>query len=397
LISRFYDVDSGRILLDGVDIRDLTTHDLRGNVGVVLQEPFLFRGTIYDNLTYGCRDPRPIEAITAARAALAHDFILHSPLGYDTWLGERGAGLSGGERQRISIARALLYDPRVLILDEATSSVDTESEKAIQEALRVLCRGRTTLAIAHRLSTLRDSNRIFVFDQGRLVEHGTHSELIRLDGKYARLVKIQAQIARKMQFETLLDGPAGSFEDEPEGDETANQSLDQAAFAPRWLEPETIALRSGPYDSLELGLPDGTVHRGVFAVRCFPATKPDDFISLRAWDRDGNEVELGILRHLDRLPQRASDLLQAALARRYYLRRITGIDEIKVEYGYLRFGVRTDQGPAQFTMRGNQSYTQDFGARGKVLLDLEDNRFLVPDVDQLPGPDRELLQRYVYW
>ena len=160
LISRFYDVDTGRVLLDGVDIRNLATSDLRRNVGVVLQEPFLFRGTICDNLVYGRPDANPEDAITAARAAQAHDFILRTPLGYDTWLGERGAGLSGGERQRVSIARALLYDPKVLILDEATSSVDTESEKAIQEALRVLSRGRTTLAIAHRLSTLRDSDRI---------------------------------------------------------------------------------------------------------------------------------------------------------------------------------------------------------------------------------------------
>ncbi len=172
LISRFYDVESGRVLLDGVDVRSLATSDLRRHVGVVLQEPFLFRGTICDNLVYGRPEASPEDAITAARAAQAHDFILRTPLGYDTWLGERGAGLSGGERQRVSIARALLYNPKVLILDEATSSVDTESEKAIQEALRVLARGRTTLAIAHRLSTLRDSDRIFVFDQGRLIGAG---------------------------------------------------------------------------------------------------------------------------------------------------------------------------------------------------------------------------------
>src|SRR5262249_41058225 len=158
LISRFYDVDSGRVLLDGVDVRELSGADLRRHVGVVLQEPFLFRGTMYENLSYGRPGATPAEAITAARAAQAHDFILHKPPGYDTWLGERGAGLSGGERQRVSIARALIYDPKVLILDEATSSIDTESEKSIQEAFRVLARGRTTIAIAHRLSTLRDSD-----------------------------------------------------------------------------------------------------------------------------------------------------------------------------------------------------------------------------------------------
>jgi ATP-binding cassette subfamily B protein len=399
LISRFYDVDSGRVLLDGVDIRDLSTSDLRRNVGVVLQEPFLFRGTICDNLTYGKPDAGLVDAITAARAALAHDFILRAPLGYDTWLGERGAGLSGGERQRISIARALLYDPKLLILDEATSSVDTESEKAIQEALRILTRGRTTLAIAHRLSTLRDSDRILVFDDGRLVEQGTHNELMKLDGKYARLVKIQTQIARKTQFKELLSGPADELDVDvdAESQRTADDDRDQTNFAPHWFEPDEIELRQGSYESLDVVLPDGTVHRGVFAIRCFPATRPDDFISLRISDRDGKELELGVVRHLERWSAASQELLRAALARRYFLRRITGIDNINVEYGYLRFGVRTDQGPAQFTMRGNQSHTQDFGSRGKVLLDLEDNRFLVPDVDELPRRERELLQRYVYW
>ena len=194
-----------------------------------------------------------------------------------------------------------------------------------------------------------------------------------------------------------MNGPADDFDDEAESQPAADDDVDQADFAPRWLEPGEVELREGPYQSLEVVLPDGTVHRGVFAVRCFPATRPDDFISLRVWDRDGNEVELGIVRHLGRWSSDTQKLLRAALGRRYFLRRITGIEDIKVECGYLRLGVKTDQGPTQFTMRWNQSHAQDFGARGKVLLDLEDNRFLVPDVDELPLRDRELLQRYVYW
>ncbi len=396
LISRFYDVETGRVLLDGVDIRELATSDLRRHVGVVLQEPFLFRGTVCDNLVYGRPEASAEAAITASRAAQAHDFILRTPLGYDTWLGERGAGLSGGERQRVSIARALLYDPKVLILDEATSSVDTESEKAIQEALRVLARGRTTLAIAHRLSTLRDSDRIFVFDQGRLAEQGTHNELMRLDGKYAKLVKIQSQIARNTQFEAALNGVDDTMDEAKTGPGAGNEPR-EAEFAPLWLEPDTAALREGRHGALEVELPDGTVHRSVFAVQCFPATRRDDFISLRSWDRDGHELELGIVRHLEKWSPRAQERVRAALARRYFLRRITAIEDIELDYGYLVFHVTTDQGPTRFTMRWTQSQAQDFGERGKVLLDTEDNRFLIPDTDDLPKRQRELLQRYVYW
>ncbi len=397
LISRFYDVDEGRVMLDGIDLRDLAKHDLRSHVGVVLQEPFLFRGTIRDNLVYGRPDSTREATLESARAAQAHDFILRTPLGYDTWLGERGAGLSGGEKQRMSIARALLYNPKVLILDEATSSVDTESEKSIQEALRVLTRGRTTLAIAHRLSTLRDSDRILVFDQGRLIEQGSHDELMTLGGKYARLVSIQTRISRNKQFELALNGQA----QEPEEPTPAqvDDVIDDAAqhLTPRWLQPGDATLRNGPRDSLTVELPDGESFAGVFAVRCFPASAPNDFISLRMWDRDGNEQEIGILRQLDDWSPEVQQLIDAALSRRYLLRTITGIDAMQLEYGYLIIKARSDQGPVSFTMRWSQSQVQDFGESGKILLDLEDNRFIVPDVNALPRRERELLLRYIYW
>jgi ATP-binding cassette subfamily B protein len=193
LICRFYDVSEGSIRVDGVDIRSLPVAEYRRNIGLVLQEPFLFFGTIADNIAYGKPQASRQEIVAAARAAHAHEFILRLPHGYDSLVGERGQGLSGGERQRISIARALLIDPRLLILDEATSSVDTETEKEIQKALDNLVRGRTTIAIAHRLSTLRKADRLIVMDRGRIVETGNHDELMAREGHYYRLYQAQAR------------------------------------------------------------------------------------------------------------------------------------------------------------------------------------------------------------
>jgi ATP-binding cassette subfamily B protein len=193
LICRFYDVSEGAILVDGVDIRSYAISDYRQNIGLVLQEPFLFFGTIADNIAYGKPDATRAEIIAAARAAHAHEFILRLPQGYDSMVGERGQGLSGGERQRISIARALLIDPRILILDEATSSVDSETEKEIQKALENLVQGRTTIAIAHRLSTLHRADRLVVLDRGKVVEEGTHDALMASVGAYFNLYQAQAR------------------------------------------------------------------------------------------------------------------------------------------------------------------------------------------------------------
>ena len=195
LICRFYDVSQGAILVDGIDIRDVRVADYRRTIGLVLQEPFLFFGTVAENIAYGKPDATREDIIAAARAAHAHEFILRLPQGYDSLVGERGQGLSGGERQRVSIARALLIDPRILILDEATASVDTETEHEIQKALDNLVRGRTTIAIAHRLSTLRKADRLVVLDKGDKVEEGTHAELLARRGAYWRLYEAQARQA----------------------------------------------------------------------------------------------------------------------------------------------------------------------------------------------------------
>ena len=199
VICRFYDVLEGQILIDGVDIRDYDVEQLRRCTGVVLQEPFLFYGTVARNIAYGNPDASLDDIITAARAANAHDFIVGFPDGYDTMVGERGQTLSGGERQRISIARAILHDPAILILDEATSSVDTEAERQIQEALDRLTARRTTIAIAHRLSTLRRTSRLIILNKGEIAEQGSHEELSHKEGGiYAKLLKTQVELQSVM-------------------------------------------------------------------------------------------------------------------------------------------------------------------------------------------------------
>lgn len=195
LIMRLYDVRSGEILVDGVNIKDISQHSLRSQIGVVLQETFLFSGTIYDNISYAVPDATREAVIRAAKMAGAHKFIMKLSDGYNTRVGERGHTLSGGERQRIAIARAILRNPRILILDEATSALDTETERLIQDSIASLVKDRTTFAIAHRLSTLRNATKLIVIDKGRIAEYGTHEELMRREGIYYGLVLAQRKMS----------------------------------------------------------------------------------------------------------------------------------------------------------------------------------------------------------
>jgi ATP-binding cassette subfamily B protein/subfamily B ATP-binding cassette protein MsbA len=200
LIPRFYDVGSGVITLDGQDTRTIKLDNLRQQISIVLQDVYLFYGTVRDNILFGRPDATEYDVIEAARVANAHEFILDLPDGYDTLVGERGVKLSGGQKQRISIARAVLKDAPILILDEATSSVDTQTELLIQQALERLIAGRTTIVIAHRLSTIRSANKIVVLEGRRIKETGSHAELLAHDGLYKQLYSVQQRIDEELEL-----------------------------------------------------------------------------------------------------------------------------------------------------------------------------------------------------
>jgi ABC-type transport system involved in Fe-S cluster assembly fused permease/ATPase subunit len=415
LLSRFYDVQEGSIRIDGIDIRQLSSTQLRERVGIVFQDSFMFRGTIWKNLSYGRPQSKIEQGLEAAKAAGAHDFICRQGLAYETLLGEYGAGLSGGEKQRLSIARTLLYDPRILILDEATSNIDAESERIIQKALTRLIRGRTTLAIAHRLSTLRNADRILVFDRGRLVEQGSHYELLIHDGLYARMVRIQTQVTKSTQVDQLLaasdeqkdSSPSSSPESSDAG--TSNEDeFDETRLT--WLRPETHRFAMGSLGQLQVQQPvySSTMEEyrsasglrecsGWFVVRAFPATHPEEYLSIRGWTEQGEETELGMMARLSDWPFADQEAIRRALKRRYLLRRIHRVHRVDLRHGFLEFLVETDDGKTEFLMRWSASQAVDYGESGKLIIDTEDNRYLIADTTALPSADRERFEQYVYW
>ncbi len=415
LLSRFYDVQEGSIRIDGIDIRQLSSTQLRERVGIVFQDSFMFRGTIWKNLSYGRPQSKIEQGLEAAKAAGAHDFICRQGLAYETLLGEYGAGLSGGEKQRLSIARTLLYDPRILILDEATSNIDAESERIIQKALTRLIRGRTTLAIAHRLSTLRNADRILVFDRGRLVEQGSHYELLIHDGLYARMVRIQTQVTKSTQVDQLLaasdeqkdSSPSSSPESSDAG--TSNEDeFDETRLT--WLRPETHRFAMGSLGQLQVQQPvySSTMEEyrsasglrecsGWFVVRAFPATHPEEYLSIRGWTEQGEETELGMMARLADWPFADQEAIRRALKRRYLLRRIHRVHRVDLRHGFLEFLVETDDGKTEFLMRWSASQAVDYGESGKLIIDTEDNRYLIADTTALPSADRERFEQYVYW
>ena len=414
LIGRLYEVDSGRILVDGVDVRQMPPRQLRRQIGMVPQDPFLFRGAVAANISYGRPHAAPEQIIAAAKQADAHDFILRMPLAYQTLLGEGGTGLSGGERQRMSIARAILFDPVILILDEATASVDAESERAICTAIRRGARRRTTIVVAHRLSTLRDAHRLLVFDQGRLVEQGTAAELLAQGGLYSALASLQGNLTEsRRQFASAVGRgrlagvePVAVASEEHEffpngqsmlgeGCDSAEELSDEDAGARNgldWLDPAAVTCQDDEQGRLRVCI-GGRWHKGVQAVWAFPADE-DRFICLRCPDASGRERELGLIRSLDAWPRAAQEALRRARARRYLFRPIREVRQVRASGNQLIVSVFTDGGPAKLRLDKPTDRCQPFGDQGLLLTDAEGAYYVISDRASLPPRQRRLVALY---
>lgn len=423
LIARLYEADAGRVLVGGVDVRQCSPGQLRRLIGMVPQEPFLFRGSIAENVCYGQPEATPEQILRAAKLADAHDFVLRRPLAYQSLLGEGGGGLSGGERQRLSIARALLIDPAILILDEATASIDVESERAICRALRRFSRSRTTIAIAHRLSTLQDADRLLVFDQGRLIEQGSPGELLAQGGLYSTLVRIQGNLAenrRRVESALRDQGSTAAVrvaDFDPEAEFSATLPVDEAAppssngqHRPaaddadedrcagelRWLDPATTQITAAAAGMLRVTCPEGT-YPETTVVRAFPGRFDEEYLSLRHREPSGRDAEVGLIRTLAAWPAASAAAVRDVLARRYLWHNVAELRAIHTRGQLLSFQVRLEgaaAAPTRFDVDRSASAVQRFGDCGLLLRDTQGEYYRLSDPARLPRRQRRLLNLY---
>ena len=374
LVCRFYDASAGRVRLDGTDVTSLSVEQYRRHIGIVLQDSFLFFGTIAENVAYGLPDAEPQQVLEAARAARAHDFVLKLPEGYDSLVGERGQSLSGGERQRVAIARAILVDPQILVLDEATSAVDVQTEREIQQALDNVVRGRTTIAIAHRLSTLAKADMLLVLKDGKVVETGTHAQLMAKGGEYARLQRIQQKSQPSAELDLDLE-PA--------------QELELASTPRRLPAPAELVLHwSAATDTLTASTPEGDA-LVVTARRCFPLTNPERFLCLV----DPRGHELCCLESSSLLPAESRAALHSAFAASELLPRVEQIDAILAEATQSTWRVVTDRGPRSFVVEQEEHIRRLADGR-HLITDAHGMRYLVPRSEELDAKSRKFLSAF---
>jgi ATP-binding cassette, subfamily B, bacterial len=367
LVCRFYDASDGRVKLDGNDVTSLSVEQYRRHIGIVLQDSFLFFGSVGENVAYGSPEAPPAKVLAAARAARAHEFVLKLPEAYDSLVGERGQSLSGGERQRVAIARAILVDPRILVLDEATSAVDVQTEREIQRALDNVVAGRTTIAIAHRLSTLAKADLLLVLKDGKVVETGTHAELLARGGEYAKLQRAQQKSLPSVDEEVTGDEP----EDEPEQ-------------APLVAADEALSLRwQLETDTLWLDVEGGTL--AVSARRCFPLSDPERFVSLV----DARGHERACIEAPSALSPASRGALADALAASELLPTVAQIENLREEATQSSWRVLTDRGVRDFVVE-QEDHIRRLADGRHLITDSHGMRYVLPRLEELDAKSRRL-------
>ena len=374
LICRFYDASSGAVRIDGTDVRRVGLEEYRKHIGIVLQDPFLFFGTIGDNVAYGAPHSGRARIVAAARAARAHEFILKLPEAYDSLVGERGQSLSGGERQRIAIARAILVDPRILILDEATSAVDVQTEREIQAALDNVVQGRTTVAIAHRLSTLRKADLLVVLKDGKVAEIGSASELLALDGEYAKLVRAQSA--------NLAESVADADPESSSAPQTSHEALPL-------LDPQQLSLELDA-DGQLWAITRGSAERmAVSARRAFPLTEPSSYLSLV----DEQNQERACFESISELGESDRATLERALGQADFLPVIARIWSVTQQATRSLWRVDTDRGPTEFVV-DQEDHVRPLEDGRHLISDAHGMRYLVPLASNLDVHSRKILARF---